>query len=189
MPLTLPPRVVTDAPARFRVDFEHLVRLLLPTLLRKPRLVNWLWALLSPLLDLYATFLTYRETTLRELSYNGQTLVLQECLNDSFDPYLSQRRIRIVNVDVELQPDYDNFRSEQQAQEQYMVFVQECPPWAYDRHQVEYDTQLDFLVWAPDQLNTPDLARRLRARVEQFRPAATRYALRFATPPYPLYIP
>ena len=175
MPINLTPQIVLDAPARFRVDFEHLVRLLLPALLRKPRLVNWLWALLSPLLDLYAAFLAYRAATLRELSYNGQTLVLQECLNDKFDTSL--RRIRVVNADTELVPFYVNFLAEGEP-EKPVLFAAECPPWLYVPSYDEFNNQIDFICKIPVSLNQGEPLQQLHARIRRLKVATVRYAIR-----------
>ena len=79
---------------RYRVDIPRLTALLLPALLRKPRLLAWLGALLAPLQQLYAAFLLYAEAARIELSYNGQVMVMQGMLNEGFDPDLRRSRDR-----------------------------------------------------------------------------------------------
>ena len=163
-------------PTRYRVDFDYLAALLLPALLRGPRLLAWLRALLAPLRQLYATFLLYAEAARIELSYNSQTIVLESALNDQFDPDL--RRITIDNSDTELQPLYFNLRSEQQP-EKYLRLVAEGPPWTYAYLYAEFATQIDFTVRVPVALRTPQRTDQLNARVRRFKLAMRHYQLLF----------
>lgn len=161
---------------RYRVDFDYLSTLLLPSLLRKPKLRAWLLALLAPLRQLYTTFLLYAEATRIELSYNSQTIVLEGALNDQFDPLL--RRIRIDNSDTELVPFYVNFVSEQQP-EKPVLFAAEAPPWLYCYSYAEFSTQTDFTVRVPVQLRNPQRTDQLNARIRRFKLATRHYSLRF----------
>ncbi len=45
----------------------------------KVKHIAWLEVLLSPLKSLWSAFVIYRDTKLRELSYNGQTIILEPC--------------------------------------------------------------------------------------------------------------
>lgn len=161
---------------RYRVDIPRLTALLLPALLRKPRLLAWLGALLAPLQQLYAAFLLYAEAARIELSYNSQTIVLEGALNDQFDP--DARRIRIDNSDTELQPLYFNFLSEQQP-EKPILFVVESPPWTYAYQYVEFSTQTDFTVRVPRLLRTAQRTDQLNARIRRFKLATRHYRLLF----------
>lgn len=166
----------SQPPTRYRVDFAYLAALLLPSLLRKPRLLGWLTALLTPLTQLYATFLAYAQASFRELSYNSQTIVLEGALNDQFDPDL--RRIRIDNSDADLQPLYFNFRSEQQP-DKYVLFAAECPPWTYAYLYSEFSSQTDFTVHVPALLRNAQRTDQLNARIRRFKLATRHYVLLF----------
>lgn len=161
---------------RYKVDFDYLATLLLPSLLRKPKLRAWLGALLAPLRQQYFAFLLYAEAARIELTYNSQTIVLEGALNDQFDPLL--RRIRIDNSDTELQPLYFNFLSEQQP-EKPILFAAECPPWTYAYSYVEFSTQTDFTVRVPVLLRTPQRTDQLNARIRRFKLATRHYLLLF----------
>lgn len=161
---------------RYRVDFDYLATLLLPSLLRKPRLRAWLAALLAPLRQLYGAFLRYAEAARIELSYNSQTIVLEAALNDQFDPDL--RRITIDNSDAELVPLYFNFLSEQQP-EKIIRFAAECPPWTYAYAYAEFTTQTDFTVRVPSLLRTDQRTDQLNARIRRFKLATRHYLLLF----------
>ena len=75
------------------LNIDKLVVLLLPTFLRKPKLVAWLRTLATPLHKLLYTFQQARTADLYNLAHNSQVCCLRKALNDEFDP--QQRRIRI----------------------------------------------------------------------------------------------
>lgn len=161
---------------RYKVDFDYLATLLLPSLLRKAKLRAWLAALLAPLRQLYTSFLLYAEATRIELSYSSITIVLEGALNDQFDPI--PRRIRIDNSDTELLPFYVNFLSEQQP-EKWVLFAAESPPWRYCYAYTEFSTQTDFTVRVPVLLRNPQRTDQLNARIRRYKPAMRHYTLLF----------
>ncbi len=171
------PNAAPPTPLRYRVRFADLATQLLPSLLRRPRLVAWLAALLSPLEMLYQDFVAYQRATFRELAYSSQTLVFEGALNDQFDPYT--RRIRIVNQEVELTPLYLNFRDENQPDEKFIGFTVEGRPFRYCYQYTEFDTQLDFIVRVPSALRSPERTTQLNARINRFRYATKKYAIRY----------
>lgn len=75
------------------LNIDKLVVLLLPTFLRKPKLVAWLRTLATPLHKLLYAFQQARTADLYNLAHNSQVCYLRKALNDDFDP--QQRRIRI----------------------------------------------------------------------------------------------
>lgn len=81
----------------FKIDFNRLVLLLLPTFLRKPKMFAFVRALMQPLVSLHFTWrFAFRRTNINKLSYNGQRCYLRKALNDNADPEL--RRIYIAEV-------------------------------------------------------------------------------------------
>lgn len=80
----------------YKVDWDKLVLLLLPSMLRKPILFSYLKALLSPVASLHYNWKLMREANLNKLSYNGQRCYLRKALNDIADNEL--RRIYINEV-------------------------------------------------------------------------------------------
>ena len=75
------------------LNIDKLVVLLLPTFLRKPKLIAWLRMLAAPLHKLLYTFQQARTADLYNLAHNSQVCYLRKALNDEFDS--EQRRIRI----------------------------------------------------------------------------------------------
>lgn len=87
----------------YKVDFDKLVLLLLPTFLRKSVLFGFLKALISPIASLHYRWSKMRQENLKKLSYNCQRCYFRGALNDKFDPVL--RRITFDDT-LSLQQDY-----------------------------------------------------------------------------------
>lgn len=80
----------------YKVDYDKLILLLLPTFLRKPKLFAYLKALVSPIKILYDLWSLSRNQNLQILKYNSQRCYLRGALNDRYDNDL--RRITISNT-------------------------------------------------------------------------------------------
>ena len=87
----------------YKIDFDKLILLLLPTFLRKPVLFGYIKALISPLVNLYDSWSLNRNKNLKKLQYNSQRCYLRGALNDNFDRDL--RRITI-SATLNLNEDY-----------------------------------------------------------------------------------
>ncbi|MEO1053904.1 MAG: hypothetical protein AAFX87_24925 [Bacteroidota bacterium] len=105
----------------FNFDINKFLVALIPPFLRRARMLAWLRVLVAPVRDhLYQReFLSFRAFTEQELRRNGQTLKLQEILNDEFDPV--ERRVRILHEINLLEPKY--FLDEANREERYKYFV------------------------------------------------------------------
>ncbi len=79
----------------YDIDVKKLSVLLLPTFLRKPKMVAWLHSLVTPLVSLHYVFMQKRAADLYNLNHNGQVCYLRGALNDAFDVEL--RRIQITD--------------------------------------------------------------------------------------------
>jgi hypothetical protein len=87
----------------YKIDFDKLILLLLPTFLRKPKLFGYLKALVSPLAgsneSIYERWSKMRDNNLKTLSYNSQRCYMRGVLNDRYDPDpITGRRITISNT-------------------------------------------------------------------------------------------
>lgn len=80
----------------YKVDFDKLILLLLPTFLRKPVLFGYLKALVSPISSLHYRWSQMRDENLKILKYNSQKCYLRGVLNDRYDNDI--RRITINNT-------------------------------------------------------------------------------------------
>jgi hypothetical protein len=161
----------------YRVAWGRLLLLLLPSLLRRPKLLAWLQALNFPADQLYTQFIVWLLDTRRELSYNGQTILLEKALNDRFDP--SRRRVVIRNDDTDLLPIYLNFVREQQPLP-VLHFQREQQPRTYWRRYLEILRQVGFTVYAPGLMQ---YERQLNARIRRLKLAVVRYRLLYSPAP------
>ena len=165
-----------STPARFRLDVPVLSVLLLPALLRKPRLLAWLGALVSPVGGLYQDFLAYRAATLVLLSYNGQTALLEKALNDKLDPNL--RRVVIRNASSFLSPLYVNYKRENQPP----VFARNAAEGGalYPHRASDFAGEVGFTVYAPG-LNAFDAP--LNILIQRLKIALVNYHIIYAPAP------
>lgn len=69
---------------KFKIDYNRLIVLMLPTFLRRPVLFGLLRAAVTPLDALYRRFCSRRDEHLYRLNHNGQVCHLRACLNDRF---------------------------------------------------------------------------------------------------------
>lgn len=158
----------------YQVDWLNLILSLLPGFLRKPVQQTWLYTLLGPLVQLYTTFLQYRATKLRELSYNGQTIMLEQMLNYYWPSggggiFIENNPSQVPNV-------YIYAQSEQQPP-LYIYADGELattgPTYIYS--DAEYSNNVDFIIWVPAATVYTEPA--MRARVDLYRAAGKRYRI------------
>lgn len=77
-------------------DVNKLLQQYLPVVLRKPKMLAWLYSLFAPFFTLKNFFLSFVEGARKEMMQNGQVIRLENLLNDLFDADL--RRIRIADT-------------------------------------------------------------------------------------------
>jgi hypothetical protein len=77
----------------YLVDWNKLVKLLLPTFLRKPVLMAFLQACVKPIATIHSEFLRAKKEWDYRIMHNGQVFSIEKVLNDKFDDSL--RRIYI----------------------------------------------------------------------------------------------
>ncbi|GIZ15276.1 hypothetical protein [Capnocytophaga catalasegens] len=159
------------------IDFEKLVGLLLPTFLRKRKMLAWLRMWVAPLKSLHYDFFQKRNALngdLYRLAHNGQVCYLRKMLNDNFDP--EKRRIRIL--------DGNKFRRK------YIYTRGENKPIylgkMYLRGRSDYaDTGVDFIVEIPKEVselhrteqNGAERFYAIEAYVDFYRLAGKRYKI------------
>ncbi len=83
----------------FKLSINKLAASLLPTFLRRPKLVALLHALLYPVEGLHQAWTQMRAENLYKLAHTGQVISLRDALNDVLDPAL--RRIYLTGSEHE----------------------------------------------------------------------------------------
>jgi hypothetical protein len=80
----------------FNINWSNLVWWNTPQAKRDNTNLSWLDVLISPVRDLHATFLQYRNDTIYKVRFTGQIIYLEKFLNDKYDQI--NRGIYIDNV-------------------------------------------------------------------------------------------
>lgn len=81
----------------YDINFNKLTQLLLPTFLRKPRILAYLKCCIAPVESLHYDFNVRRMDDHYKLNHTWQKCYMEAVLNDMFD--LDLRRIRIIEGD------------------------------------------------------------------------------------------
>jgi hypothetical protein len=82
----------------YNIDFNRLIKWLVPPLLRNTITLNWLKALISPISWLYNNLLLYKSDVDYRIAITPQVCYLEKVLNDTFDN-LSRRIVILDNPD------------------------------------------------------------------------------------------
>ena len=134
---------------------------------------NFLQAMILPVKYLYTNFTTYRIATEKKMRYNGQIIVLENLLNDLFDP--TQRRIIIINAADVLSRNFLFLTPENNPQYYYTEAEYRANP-NLKRHYLynvaEYGNRYDFIVQAAAGSLTAAQIVRLKATVNYYRIAS-----------------
>ena len=165
-------------------NIDQWVRNEIPIEVRQPVMIKWLQVLLKPVKDLHATFETYRLATIKKMRYNGQVIVLENVLNDLFDP--TQRRFRINTTYDSLHPLYIYTQPEigltvkplylyRNADYAQNLNLQKVYLYTYNELGLLYD----FVVLAPDTFTAVTDITKLKAIVNLHRLAGKKATYRY----------
>ncbi len=125
----------------YNIDFNKIAVLLLPTSIRKPKIIAYLKVLLSPVVELHELFLQKQKLDVFRLEHNGQVCYLRKALNDVFDNDL--RRIEI-NGSNKFSPEFIYTPIEEKPKFLGTIFI---------HSKVDYsDTAVDFIVRVPKSI-------------------------------------
>ncbi len=155
----------------YQINFDKLVLLLLPTFLRKSKLVAFISVLIAPTKEMYNDFKEQQKKDWYRLNHNGQVFSLRKVLNDHFDN--EQRRIDIIDFEtyqrtyiytpVEGKPLYINGENEETK---------------YIYTSAEYINQFDFVVVVPADLQYN--LYKMRALIDEYKLITKKYTIKNA---------
>ena len=156
----------------YNVDFNRLVLLLTPVFWRKRKFIDFLSALIAPVINLKFDFDIFRRQSIYKVVHNGQVGLLEKVLNDAFD--VEQRRIYIIDsVDVDPLYIYTN-------PEARPVYI--GTQYVYDNSSFN-DADFDFLVIVPISLkpsaplDITNFENKMKALVNYYKLASKRYKI------------
>lgn len=119
----------------YNLNFNKLVQLLLPTFLRKPRIIAYLQCAFTPLIGIYDEFKQLRLDDHYKLDHTWQKCYMEAVLNDMFD--LDERKIRIIEGD-RYERNYIYTHAEQKPKYLGTLFLRRAEDYS--------DTGYDFTV-------------------------------------------
>lgn len=149
----------------YKVDYDKLVLLSLPAFLRKPILVGYVKAIITPIANQYDKWRFFRDDNLYKVHHTGQVCYLRKVLNDKLDPSL--RRIYIGDG--------------QRYKRKYLYTTGENKPvflgTMYLRESADYaDTGVDFNVWVPQSIIESSVYE-IIALVDNYKPGGKKYKI------------
>lgn len=152
------------------IDFAKLISQNIPAELNAVKERSWLEALLAPMVTLNAEFVDYRARVLREMQYNGQTIILENMLNDFFD--VDSRGIWIETVEA---VDSQVYIAQPEENAPTYIGQQEEDELVYIGQQSEsYALAYDFIVHVPDGILTAQEEVQLKALTRKYKLASKR---------------
>lgn len=82
----------------YTIALDDFVNQVLLRHLRRPKILDWLYGLIAPLISHYTLFTAFKNEAIYKTEHNASVTLLQKVLNDHFD--IIPRRIFINNADV-----------------------------------------------------------------------------------------
>ena len=149
----------------YKVNFDKLTLLLLPTFLRKNVLSGFVQAIMSPIKKMYDEWTTKKNDHLYKLEHNGQVCYLRKALNDEFDIQL--RRITLSNGN-QYRRTYIYTRAEQKPKYLGKLFLNSRNDYA--------DTGVDFIVNVPADILKVDKYG-IEALINYYKEGVKRYII------------
>lgn len=150
-------------------DIADIIDKQLPTRKKGAIHLDWIFVLINSLKSAYDSFITYKADSLKELSYNSQTIIFEKLLNDFLDDTL--RRIYIDNSFDNKEPTHLFNKGEDVPVYLYDIAEAKPPVYLYDK--IEFLEDYDFTIYVPTALTGEE--DRLRAIANKYKLASTEY--------------
>jgi hypothetical protein len=152
----------------FKIDYNKLAVLLLPTFLRGDIMIRFIQVLLSPISTLHSQWMSGRSDHIYRLEHNGQVCYLRKVLNDSFDNQL--RRIYITDGS-RYERNYVYTNVEQQPRYLKTIYLRQSSDYA--------DTGVDFRIVVPVGFDLNGVVYQMKATIDYYKLASKRYKIEF----------
>lgn len=149
----------------YNIDYNKLAIEMLPTFLRKARMVAFAQSCVLPVKKLHYDFLQKRDRDWYKINHNGQVCKLRKALNDTLDPSL--RRIYIGEGNA-FPRKYIYTHAEDKP-----VYIGTM--YIYQRSEF-VGTGADFIVYAPQEIIDGNW-HELKAIIEFYKLASKRYQI------------
>lgn len=149
----------------YNLNIKKLSVLLLPTLLRTPKVINYVFCLIKPLEDIHYNWLQFRNDNIYKLNHNSQVCYLRKALNDRFDP---QKRRIIIAGSQRYKSQYIYTRGEKKPKYLGIMYLRRSTDFG--------DNGVDFLVLVPAQL-LDENNYEMKVLIDYYKLASKRYRI------------
>lgn len=151
----------------YDVDLKKLVVMLLPSFMRTEKLIAFIWCLIVGIRTVHFKLLALWYDTDKEMEVTPQVFSLRKLLNDYFDS---------VNRSIRIEDASRNERSYIFTEgEQRPLFIDERAIYTAD----ELRSGTGFVVIVPEALNNTAETARLKAMINKYKLAGTKYIIRY----------
>lgn len=155
----------------YKIDYNRLGILLLPTFLRNQNIVTFVQVLLKPIDIIYYIWYNWRIDTMYKLEHTGQICSFRGSLNDRFDPL--QRRIYIGDGQLH-KPTY--IYTESENKNKYAYTKEESGTIWLRTEEETADSGLDFIVFVPQEIYNSQI-HELHAHIKFYKAGGKRYTI------------
>ncbi|MGB0869456.1 MAG: hypothetical protein ACPGSD_07650 [Flavobacteriales bacterium] len=157
----------------FNWDFDKLVVMLLPPVLRKPKLLAFLEVLASGISSVYDGLIEFRTKSSYNAYFSADRITFEHYLNDVFDK--EDRNIKVVNAEfLERKTLYKN--AENRPNRIYQVSENKPIKLYYLQ---EYETSIHFIIEMPAGLLNAQQLKALRIWVDERKLPNKNYEIEF----------
>lgn len=150
----------------YDINYNKLAVLLLPTFLRKPKIVSFVQALFLPIDTLHYQWQLKREDDWYKIDHTGQVCKLRKALNDKLDP--QERRIYIDDGDS-FPRKYIYTGAENKPVHLGKIFI--------NKNSEYVGTGADFIVFVPEEIISSQF-HLLDSIIKFYKLASKRYQIR-----------
>lgn len=158
----------------YNLNFSNLTRQLPPALLRKPKMLAWLRTLHLLLNDVNLDFTSYIEEKRKEVSFTGQTIVLEKLLNESYPA--AADGIWIDNAGTFHDPGYGYLKAEGQPHPGFGYLKSEGQPHpGFGYLKAEDSGAVNFTVNVPVSVSFDETD--MRVLIDKYKAAGMQYII------------
>jgi hypothetical protein len=151
----------------FNIDFKKVILYLLPKALRREKIFALIETFQAGVRSLYLLFLSMRHDHQKDLDITPQVFSLRKVLNDYFDS--DKREIRIEDT-VLFSPTYIFMPGEKKP-----IYLGKKAIYT----NAELRNARGFVVIVPERLNTEAEEARMKAMINKYKLAGTKYHIRY----------
>lgn len=161
----------------YSIDFDRLIKILLPPVLNSTIQNKWIQSLLNPLKETHTYFGLFRLDINKRARFNGQVIILENILNDEFDPdergIIIQSNVNVISQVYIYQPAESGSEYIYQPSENIDTFIFQPDE--------DMTSSYDFIVIVPDGILSIEDELRIKALTNRWKIDGKRAKFQYQT--------